>query len=231
MTMTVRFALLSALLLTACGGVGNGAVTERSIEVGAFKTVDINSGITARVSLGTPSVTVRTDENLQHLVVVTVENGRLWVGHPPMINTFPTKLEVDIVTDRLEGVFASGAADVTAVATAIGTFPVQASGASSVTVEGVSSEKVTIDASGASEVTLSGAAVANGTAQASGASRVVLTELPFEKLSIDVSGASSLTARVSNEVRGQVSGASKAVVEGAASTRVETSGASTFDSK
>lgn len=229
MSTTVRIGLLLSLsLLSACGGVGNGVIATSTRDVGAFQRVEIHSGFRARVTQGAPSVVVRTDENLMHLVFVGVEGGTLVVRTDPVFQSLHTTLEVDVSTERLEGVAASGASRVTSFATPTQHFPLRASGASVVDLDGLSTETLDLDVSGASEVNVTGQARA-GTAQVSGGSRAQLT-VPFETLRVDVSGASSLRATVSREVTGEASGASRVTIGGGASLNVEVSGASTLTS-
>jgi hypothetical protein len=221
--------LLSVVVLSSCGfgGIGNGAIQSSTREVPAFQKVAVHSGFKARLVLGPQSVVVRTDENLMPFVEVKVEDGVLHVGMEPFSNPLPSQLEVEISSEALEGLAASGAADVVATATPTDSFVLTASGASDVELKGLSTRALDVSASGASKVQVSGTAT-EGSVDASGASLVTLTDVVLETLRIDVSGASTLHARVTGEVRGSVSGASGAFVSGNPRGQVDASGASTW---
>ena len=223
-----RLVVTSFLFLSACTmAVGNGKVTSQAREVGAFRRVSIESGITGTVTTGSRAVTVRTDENLQALVETVVEGEVLKVRVRATTGlTNPHALDVAITSDVIEGVFASGGVDVTAAATPCDGFFLDASGGSRIAVSGVSASTINATASGGSNVTLSGAAT-NGTIVGSGGARLDLKALPLTSATIDLSGASTLRASVSTTLIGMLSGGSTATITGTPSSDgVSTSGAS-----
>lgn len=219
---------LAALVLAGCGVFvpGNGTFTTQPRTVGAFTKVEVGNAITATLSTGARSVTITTDENLQSYIEAVVEGDTLRLRVPTLTNLSSTRpFTATVVNDVFEGVHASGAAQVTGVATPATTYPVEASGAASVTLTGLSTTTLQVDASGASTVTLTGTATA-ATLHASGASGVDVRGVPLQSATIDVSGASSLKARVSATLGGSVSGASTALITGSPASTVSVSGAS-----
>ncbi len=207
---------------------GDGTLVSEARQVGAFTRVDIESAITALITTGPRSVTVRTDQNLQALVETLVEGDALVVR--VKANTSITNhgaLEATIANDVLEGVATSGAAKVTSAATATSTFTVDASGASTVSVSGISASALSASASGSSRVTLSGAA-ASASIVGSGASTLDLKAVPLTSASLELSGASSARAMVSSSLTGTVSGASTATITGTPSSTVSVTGDSSL---
>jgi hypothetical protein len=223
----------AALLLTtsACQlsfASGNGAVVTEAREVGAFRRVSVENGMTALITTGSRAVTVKTDQNLQALVETVVVGEVLFVRVKPGTTiTNSGALEATVANDAIEGLAASGAARVTSEATATTAFVVDASGASSVTVAGVSASSIAVNASGASHVTMTGGAT-SANLSASGASGLDVKAVPLTSATIDLSGASSLRASVSGSLSGSLSGASTASITGTPTTAVATSGGSTI---
>ncbi len=219
--------LLPSVLLLACGQVnGNGNVTTTTREVTSFRKLRVADALNATVTTGARSVTVRTDENLQGLIESVIEGDALVLRLPPGTGIgSSTALEVTVVNEVVEGVDASGAANVIATATAIPTFAVSASGSSTVSITGVSSDAVDVSASGSSDVTLAGSAM-TGQLNASGSSNLSLRDLPLDSAVIALSGASTLHGRVATSLSGSASGASNAFITGNPSSTVGLSGSS-----
>lgn len=221
------FAVLS---LSACGPwvQGSGRAAEEQRTVGAWKTLRVESGITAVVKKGDPGVTLNTDDNVLREVETFLEGTTLVVRVRPMTN-IDSRLGISATVsgDVLEGVAASGAAVVSGAATPTpASFFVDASGSSTVRLTGVDTSAMRIEASGSSAVTASGRANTLD-AQASGASIIDTRELLVDTASIHGSGASNLQIFARNGVSGSLSGASRLTWIGGGNSTVSTSGGST----
>lgn len=208
--------LLLGVMLGAMS-IGHGAVSKRTTRglgtlrtevraVGDFTGLDISGATVAEVIVGpAPSLKIETDDNLLPLVATEVRGGTLHISFTAPVST-QHGLRAWITTPRLERTEASGASELTA--------------------RGVRAGQMTLSFSGASQGKLQGQAE---TLQldASGASQVDLRELPARTATVEVSGASQLRLAVTDEIRGELSGASQ-LLYGGGSPRlaVETSGAS-----
>ena len=216
------------LSVLGCGTsiVPGATITTTTRDVSAFRRISIGSAFVAHATTGPRSLTIRTSDNVQDLVLATVSGDTLTVQLKPMTTLLGNAtLEATITNDVIEGVEGSGAAVVTATATPATGFAVTSSGASKVSVDGVSSSTLTVEASGGATATVSGAAT-DGTATASGSSTVDVKGVPLATLKADASGASTIKARVSATLSGSASGASQIVVTGSPANTVQTSGAS-----
>lgn len=106
---------------------------------------------------------------------------------------------------------------------AVNTLKVEMSGASQLSTQAMA-RKVDIDLSGASQLTITGSAE-SGNLEASGACKANLQEMTIRTMQVGLSGASKLNLNVSELIEGEISGASKVVYKGGATTRVDVSGA------
>ncbi|MCP5025875.1 MAG: DUF2807 domain-containing protein [Actinomycetia bacterium] len=212
--------IVVALLAVSCGadldidiGVdtidGSGDLVTTTFDVDEFDRIEVSHAFEADIIVGPggPSVEVESDENLVDDLRVMAENGTLEIGIRSGSFRF-TELRATIVVPDLRSIEASGAA--------------------SVVVEGVSGDRFTANVSGASSLEVDGS-VDELEVDASGASEVDLEGLEAGDVEIDASGASSVEVRASESVTGDASGASSVVVKGDASVDVDTSGASSVE--
>lgn len=225
-------ALAGLLLFAGCGGVvsGSGRAAEDQRTVGAWRTLDVGSGIHATVTRGAPAVTLTGDDNLLPLIETVVEGETLHVRlRSDLVAWNHLELTAQVQGEVLEGVHASGAATVDGDATTTRTapFPVEASGSSRVTLGALDASEVLVTASGASTVTLEGLAE-RLTVRASGSSTVDTRALPVDHANVDASGASTLELTARAKVQGSLSGSSRLELGGGASTDVAASGGSTI---
>lgn len=209
------FLLLGTMLGVV--GIGHGAVSKRTTRgsgtlrsevrpVGDFTGLDVSGATRAEVVVGpAPSLKIETDDNLLPLVTTEVRGGTLHISFSARVST-KHGLRAWITTPRLERTEASGASEVTA--------------------RGVQAKHMTLSLSGASQGKLQGQAETLEL-DASGASQLDLRELPARTAAVEVSGASQLRLAVSDEIRGELSGASQLLYRGGSPRlAVEVSGAS-----
>lgn len=220
--MNARSALC-ALVFAACQPVNLQSATR---EVAAFRSVTIESAFIATVATGPRSVTITADQNLLTTGIDTlVDSDRLVVRVHPGFNTLGS-LKVAITNDVIEGVDANGAAQVTVTAPpATSAFSTTLSGASTLTVTGLSVDQLTADVHGASTLTASGTARAE-TLLLSGGATAHLKGLSAQTLQVDASGGSNLDATVSGTLSGTASGGSALTITGNPTNSVAASGGS-----
>lgn len=219
-----------AVMVSGCGlsfVTGSGRAAEEVRAVGSFRTSSIGSGIRATVVKGPPGVTLTADDNVLPEVETVLEGQDLVVRVRPY-TSIDSRLGITAVIsgDVLEGLDASGGANVTATATPVATFPLNASGGSHVQLAGLDATDVVADVSGGSHATLTGR-TQTLKANASGASTVDARALNSTTATVDASGASSLDLFVTSRVDGSLSGSSRLTWAGGAPSDVETSGGST----
>jgi hypothetical protein len=237
MRITASLAMASLLAASGCGiavlgtGIpvtGSGVTRQETRELADFHGVDVSAAFEATVKLGPkPSVTLDVDDNLLPLIKTDVIDGRLVVryaeGHNVRTNK-PQKLT--IVAPSLDYVGARGATRIVATVGEGKSMKVEASGASSIRVEGLAADSIVVKAEGSSQVTLSGRGK-KLTLGASGASKVLAGGIAFESARVDLSGACQGDLHVTASIDVDLSGASSLKVKGDPKARtVNTSGAS-----
>lgn len=220
--------LMTCVVMTGCfGTVGSGKDATQTREVGAFKTLSLQSGVQATVTTGARAVSVTTDDNLVELVETVVENDTLIVRMKPGVTISTSRgLRATISNDVIEGVSASGGAIVTAPATSATTWRGEASGGSTLTLSGVSTTTATFIVSGGSTLNVGGQAT-DTSITASGGSTVTSTGLVTTKLTVDFTGGSTGRLRASGAVSGSASGGSTLTITGAQSVMIDATGGST----
>lgn len=225
---TVVAAVVSAAWLCACGPVvvGSGRVAEDARSVGAWRTLQVASGIHATVERGTPGVTLTTDDNLLPLVETDLDGDTLVVRLQPFTAIQSVHgVRAVVRGERFEGLQASGGSTVQGDATTAATFGLDASGGSVVQVSGLDSDAVRVNASGGSQVALSGRCSAHS-ATASGGAAVDSGQLQCARATVAGSGGARLTVHATDLVDGSLSGGSQLYVEGPARAEVDASGGS-----
>jgi hypothetical protein len=107
----------SAVLVTACGGVGmagSGTPAAQTRHLAAFGSVDLagSSNVTIRVG-GRQSVVVHADDNLLRQVTTQVHSGTLVIGTKGSFTT-KSSMRVDISVPSLKALTLSGSGGITA---------------------------------------------------------------------------------------------------------------------
>ena len=218
--MRILLIPLPLVLLGAMLGlmsIGHGAVFKRTTrgsgtlrtevrKVGDFHGLDISGATHADVMVGpAPSLKIEIDDNLLPLVATEVRGGTLHIYFTAPVST-KQSLRAWVTTPHLERTDVSGASELTA--------------------QGIRAGHVTLSFSGASHGTLRGQAETLQL-EASDASQLDLRELPARTAAVDASGASRLRLAVTDEIRGDLSGASQLLYSGGSPRlAVDTSGAS-----
>ena len=187
-------ALFAAVSLCACHQIEGGPELSETRTVAAFTRVAIEDGLTATLSPGAAQVTLNAPEKVVANLVTEVKSGVLVVRLKP--NVIVTSLDSTEIVITGEGLQSA-----------------EASGASKLTVTGVTASPFRATASGASTLIVSGTTT-DARLNASGASTLTAAELLAESASVEATGASTLSLSASKSVEGIASGASHVVIGG-----------------
>lgn len=194
--------------------MGNGVAGEDVRALAAFQRVSVAAGIHGTVAFGAShSARVLADANLLNAVRTDVRGDTLEVAYVPGVwgvsSSTPVEVQVSIVA--LSALSGSGGARVEAMGLDAGTLALDGSGGATLVIA------ARVDAL---TTTLSGGSALEG------------DQLAARALTIDASGGSRATLRVSESVKGSLSGGSTLLVYGDPATReVDSSGGSTFTVK
>lgn len=194
------------------GGVkGSGNVQTQKREVSNFKNIEIGGVFDVEVTAQKDfSVEVEADDNLLELIKTEVDGSTLKIRAEKRMSTSST-LRVRISAPNIEAL--------------------DLSGASKITVVNLNNNSLHLDSSGASKIKIEGV-TKDFTVEMSGASRLDAENLQSENVSVDSSGASSASVFVTNELKTDLSGASKVVYSGdPKNLEKKTSGASSVRQK
>ena len=226
---------LATLILTSCsyfGGKrvsGNGNVVSQNRTAGSFSSVDVSGAIDVYIRQdSSQSVRVETDENLQELVEVYEQNGRLYISPRDNFNLNPSNksVKVYVSSPQIRGLEVSGASNVFGEnrISSSESFEIDISGASEVKID-LNAPRVDVDLSGASELHIAGE-TRDFNVEGSGASGIKGFDLKTENSSIDISGACSAEIFASVKADIRASGASSVKYRGNAAVTQDMSGAS-----
>ncbi|MDD5090887.1 MAG: DUF2807 domain-containing protein [Candidatus Wallbacteria bacterium] len=176
--LIIAAALIAVAILGLTGQVsagiqGNGEITEQLREIKAFTGIRIEGTCTLTAECGSePSVSVRTDSNLQSLVTVEVVDQTLVVHTAGKIR--PSKgIDIRVHCGILEMVAVAGAAKAVISGIDSRNFALTVSGAGDINAAGACSD-LSIEVDGAARVDLSGLHAMNARIRLSGASKAVL---------------------------------------------------------
>lgn len=257
--MIIAGALTTSLLLTGCepfiiaadGIEGSGNQDTREYDFSDFTKIDIGNSFDFTITRSdTYRITITADDNVFEYIVVTKTGKTLKIGLKPFTQLVRTTVKADISMPQLHGLDASGATTGTVIGfSSDENFNLNVSGASSLTLENMSTGQVTADISGASKVEgkftsgdtfldVSGAgkvelegSVAEMVIDASGASNIELKRFIMKDSDISLSGSSYIKGNLeAHNVSIDASGASKVVLEGSVNDiTIKASGASQID--
>ncbi len=227
-------AVLATLVLTSCryfGGrrvSGNGNIVTQNRTAGSFSSVDVSGAIDVYIKQdSSQSIRVETDENLQELVEVYEQNGRLYISPRDNFNLNPSKsVKVFVSSPQIHSLEVSGASNVFGEnrISSSESFEIDISGASEVNID-LNAPRVDVDLSGASELHIAGE-TRDFNVEGSGASGIKGFDLKTENTSIDISGACSAEIFASVKADIRASGASSVKYRGNAAVTQDMSGAS-----
>jgi hypothetical protein len=210
--------------------VGNGTPETQARTVGAFQRVRFEGGVTATVSTGPRNVKATSDSNLLEYIETFVEDASVFVARVrPDVEVAPVVgLKVEVFNDALEGLEVKTGSRAVAGATAVGTFPLLASGGATGTITGLASTQLAVTAIEASTLTASGSAT-SVSVTASDASLVDTRDVAATDVTVALTGGSRATIRATGQVTGSLSGASRLIVYGGATVTVDKSADSTVE--
>jgi len=172
-------------------GSGKLASEIRSDKV--FKAIEVGGAFQVEITAGRDfDVEVQADDNLLSHIRTEVRGETLHIETDRKINSV-NPIRVRISAPDIEDLDVSGVANVS--------------------MDGVKNEAIRVDASGASKITLKGE-TSHLTVDISGATKVLGEDLKAVKADVDASGASFVSVNVSDELRSDVSGASKVEYSG-----------------
>lgn len=190
---------------------GSGSVASEKRDLADFTEIEVSGVVQVEAIAGKDySVEVEADDNLLPFVITEVSGGVLRLKTQKSIST-KNSIRVRVTAPDIKSL--------------------EASGASKVSLDGVSNEIFQIDASGASKITVSGE-TANLIIDVSGASKIDAGNMQSENATVDASGASGVTVFAANELKADASGASSIVYAGSPKDLIKkTSGASSVKQK
>ena len=189
---TFLLALLSSLLV-ACGVAGSGVAKTEARDVGSFTEIEVSGAVRLDVELGPKtSVEVTGDDNIVPLLLTKVEGSALRIYTKQSVRP-----KVDIVVKV-----------VVPALTAL-----RSSGATNVTLAGLTGPALSLDLSGASKLSAKGK-VGKLAVHVSGAGKVHTDALEATDASVDVSGAAYVEVRAKDSLAVTISGAGKVVYSG-----------------
>jgi autotransporter-associated beta strand protein len=223
---TVLLVLVLATVACTKQLTGSGNVVSRQIPVSSFSKIQVSSSFVVRLSIGSPeAVTVRVDDNLVDDLDVGVSSDTLRIGLKGGISVTHATLQADVTNPSESEIDASGASSVTSDRLTSSSFALTLSGASSFD-GGVAVAEGSVELSGASHALLSGSA-RTMSMTASGARQLLAGDLSIASLTIELSGASHGEVHVNGTIAATASGASNLTYSGSPTfTKRDVSGAS-----
>lgn len=170
------------------GEAGSGKIIKENRDVKGFTQIDVSGNIQVEIIAQKDfSLEVEADDNLLQFIKTEVRGNVLQIESEKRLNT-NNPIIVRISAPNIEDL--------------------DASGASKINLTNLSNESLQIHTSGASKVTVEGV-TANLEIKVSGASKIDAENLKAENASIDASGASKISVSASNNLKVDASGASK----------------------
>lgn len=206
--------LAIAAFLAGCDGhigvgkhvVGSGNRKTEVRQVSDFTAIELGGAIEATVTVGDkPSITLDADDNILPLVLTKSEGGVLRI-YTEGSTSAKNPIKATVLVPKLHRV--------------------DISGASEVSISGLTTDQFYADLSGASTLVALGEA-ASVEIEASGASKADLGGVKSKTASINGSGASTIVLASPDKIMGQLSGASTLNHSGNPNVAIATSGAST----
>lgn len=207
----------------------------RPIDESGFDKIKVQAPVTVKISQGSEfKVYVKGQEQTQQHLSIQKKGTTLWIDVErewwDLFKTFKgTEIEISIQMPLLAELEATGAAHIELFGIKGNRLDVDLAGACQLKGD-VDLASLELGLSGSSDATLSGTAK---TVQAnlSGASEIEGDDLQADTYEVDMSGASAAHLWAANELKGELSGASKVVYKGSPKISVSTSGASSVKAK
>lgn len=179
------------------GGIkGSGNVQTEKREISNFKSIEVGGAFVVEITAQKDfSVEVEADDNLLPLVKTETNGETLSIETEHRFST-ENPIRVRVSAPNIEDL--------------------QISGASKISVVNLKNDSFNVDSSGASKITVEGE-TKNLTVDMSGASKLDAENFKAESVSVDASGASCANVSVLNDLKVDLSGASKVVYFGSPS--------------
>lgn len=196
--MQATLIMIFACLLAACGGdyvKGNGDVVTKPRNLPVFEQIKVGGAFRISIRVGADQgVTVKTDSNIEPLIVTTVQNGVLDV-HTKSGFEIQTKkpVEVSIKVQKLTDINLHGAAQLR--------------------VSGLKGDEFTLRANGATKAKLAGI-LDKLTILVSGAGKVDAKKLRSQDVRVQVSGAGNIQVNARKKLDAKISGAGRVIYAG-----------------
>jgi hypothetical protein len=193
------------------GEKGSGNIQTEKRNVSEFKTVDVGGAFIVEITAQKDySLEVEADDNLLQFIKTEFDGETLRIETERKISS-SNPVKIRIFAPDIENL--------------------QISGASKVSIVNLNNESLNVGSSGASKISCEGK-TNNLTVDMSGASKFEGENLNAENVSVDASGASKAVVFVKNDLKADLSGASKVIYFGNP-TNIEkkTSGASSVVGK
>ncbi|PHQ81601.1 MAG: hypothetical protein COB66_01715 [Coxiella sp. (in: Bacteria)] len=187
------FLAIPLVYLVGCtqqGVRGNGHIITQSRTVSPYTTINVGSAYRVVTTVGgnKSSLTITADANLEPYIVTQIEENTLQITTERRYALNPSKpILITINTPKL--------------------IAVHVSGASQMTVTGITSANFDVTVSGTSHAQFTGK-TDDLQLHVSGASDVLAKTLPAKSIEAHISGASKVTVNVSQSLTAHVSGAS-----------------------
>ena len=192
---------------------GNGNVTTVAHPIPDFHSVEINGAYSVELIQGEGyGVEVTTDENLQDLIGVEVNDGVLIISSEKRMNN-ATKLKLTINSNEYRALEINGAVDLKSLTPLYGDrLSVEVNGASSLQMALVYDELVS-SISGAASLKFKGE-VDRVTQEVSGAASINAFELVAQEVLVDVGGAGSVQVHATEFLNATITGIGSITYEG-----------------
>ncbi|MBU1677456.1 MAG: DUF2807 domain-containing protein [Bacteroidetes bacterium] len=208
------FALSLIVLLTfGCrtwGVRGSGDLKTEKRSISDFSELSISGAFIVKIQVGgEPKLEITTDDNILPYIITKVKGNTLIIDSRKSLNP-KNRIKVTVSTPYLESV--------------------ESSGANTIFVRGIDSERFNVDISGASRLELEGK-TNKMTVDLSGASSLAAFKLAADKVIVDLSGASSAEIYAKEELNADLSGASSVEFKGNPRIRKDISGAASIRSR
>lgn len=215
--LILLFAVAGVILFSdSCGvnvlkGEGNKGTVARSVP--AFNAVDVSVSSDVKITVAegaVPRVELVGYENIMKHVKTEVKNGVLEISFD-LDDTWQIDdedMKVVVTVPSLSSLSLSGSPDAEIYGILKGAeFKLDVSGASSVMIDNINTDKLLVDMSGASELKVKGGAVKLASYDISGAGKIEAYPLQTEETDASFSGAAEGEVSVSKKLDAGISGA------------------------
>jgi hypothetical protein len=223
MKRMIGAALLAGVALGACstsgGAQASGVQGQRSFEVGAFETVELEGSHNVVVQVGpAPSVRAEGDTAALERLDIRVENGRLRIGTERSgWNLFRSggRVTVYVTTPTLSGADIAGSGDVRVGPVQSQRFAGSIAGSGNLFLERLQAETAAFDIAGSGSVRAAGQA-RQASIDIAGSGDAELSGLQAQNAEVSIAGSGNVALHASERVSGEIMGSGDVSVTGGA---------------